>query len=537
MVSSQFLCRDILSKVSEHLEPGSVPHFDEFPAIVAERQLRQYTLAVSARVCSSFTAPALDVLWRDMFDFNNLLCLFPTYSSAECGFVGAIAEKEWQRFQAYASRIRSINGNFGKNPGSPSQEPVWMVLLQRSHGSPLFPRLEFLTINGSLGGLMSLLAPTVHNLNVYLPLPSANARAANLLTDTLRPHLSHVKTLVINEYAPNASGPRRGISIPKSIDICALTHLEYLDVVYPVIVRRPMLQAFMTFPNLRFLCLTFEFCENERASLAATNFAPGFFELRSLDLTASYNDLALFLEVTNPPQFETLVLARELERGDDPELGDLPQVYAKIPPLLRCLNLRFYVPPGDSDAPDDRYTDPLLTPLRVIPPSLHALHNLREVLVRFQNISCPLENDDLAALYTAWPALERFEYNSVLYYDDDPSRLPTLRTLFAFARAHPRLSRLSLPGISPDGIPDSIDALNAGLLRDWPGHELRLFRLKTYLMGTRLVSLARAVDRAFPALDLGPVRASKIESDGHPTDLLSLSLLAFQMSRKFGTTV
>ncbi|EIW54027.1 uncharacterized protein TRAVEDRAFT_74323 [Trametes versicolor FP-101664 SS1] len=537
MVSSQVLCHDILSKIFEHLEPGGVPHFDEFPAVISERQLRQYTLAASARVCRSFTAPALDVLWRHMCNFNNLLCLFSTYSSTECNFVGAIAEKEWQRFQEYAPRIRGINGNFGKNPGSPLQEQVWMVLLQKSQGSPLLPRLEYLTINGSLGGLMSLLGPTVYNVNLYIPLPSVNARDSNLLVDTFRPHLSHIKTLVIYEYVPNASGPRRGINIPKSIDVCALTHLESLDVVYPVIARRSMIQALMGFPNLRFLCLSFEFCADERTSLQATKFEPGFFELRHMDLTASYDDLALFLEMTNPPQLETLALAREFERGDDPDVDDLPRAYAKLPPHLRCLSLRFYVSPGDPDAPDSRYTSPLLTPSRVLPPSLCALDNLREVLVRFQNISCPLENAVLAALCTAWPALERFEYNSVLYHDDDPSMVSTLDTLLAFARAHPRLTRLSLPGLSPDGIPDDIGALDAGALRDWPGHGLRLFRLKTYLVGTPLVSLARAVDRAFPELDLGPVRAAKVDSDGEATDLLALPLLVFQMSRRPGAAV
>lgn len=83
MVSSQFLCHDILSKVFEHLEPGCIPDLDEFPAIVSERQFRQYTLAVSARVCSAFTAPALDVLWRYAHYFVYLLRLFSTYSDTE----------------------------------------------------------------------------------------------------------------------------------------------------------------------------------------------------------------------------------------------------------------------------------------------------------------------------------------------------------------------------------------------------------------------------------------------------------------------
>lgn len=84
MVSSQFLCPDMLSKVFEHLDPGRLPEPDEFPIIIAERKVRKHTLALSARVCSAFTAPALDVLWRRADSFDHVLCLFPTYSPTEC---------------------------------------------------------------------------------------------------------------------------------------------------------------------------------------------------------------------------------------------------------------------------------------------------------------------------------------------------------------------------------------------------------------------------------------------------------------------
>lgn len=412
-----------------------------------------------------------------------------------------------------------------------------MVLLQRSQGSPLLPRLQELIIDGSLGGLILLLAPTVHNLNLVIPHASADARTSRLLADTVRPYLCHVRTLVLNEYFAEGSGPRRGITIPKLIDVCALTHLESLEIVHPVVAWRTMIQALITFPNLRFLCLAFEFCRDERNSLEASAFPQGFFELRHLDLTASYSDLALFLEVTNPPRLETLALGRELERWEDPGFEDLPQVYAKIPPNLCHFHVRYHVYQGNFDAADGRMNQPLLTPSRVLPPSLYAFHDLREVFLKFGNVTRTLENDDLAALCAAWPALEDFEFDDNLYYEDDASRLPTLDTLLAFARAHPRLLRLSLPGLSPKGIPDRIDALSAGALRDWPGHGLRLFRLRQYMVGTPLVPLAYALDRAFPALDLGPVRAANIGSNGGPADLLLAPLLAFQMSRTLGTTV
>lgn len=412
-----------------------------------------------------------------------------------------------------------------------------MVLLQRSQGSPLLPRLEDLTIDVSLGGLISLLAPSVDSLNVGLPIPSGNGRAGTLLADTVRPHLSHVKTLELNEYVTPGPGPRRSIAMPKCIDFCVLTHLESLDVVHPVIARRSMIQALMTFPNLYSLHLVFELCWDERHSLEASTFPLGFFELRELDLTASYDDLALFLEVTNPPRLDMLALARDLEWDDHPMFEDLPRVYAKIPPQVSDLRLRYRVFPDNPSVPGDRYIEPLLTLSRVLPPSLYALHDLREVFLQFTNVTRTLENDDLAALCAAWPALEDFEFNGLLYHNDDATRLPTLDTLLAFARAHPRLRRFSLPGLNPKGIPDRIDLLNAGALRDWPGHELRLFRLRTYMVGTPLVSLAYAVDRAFPALDLGPVRAAKVGSNGDPADLLLAPLLAFQMSRTVGTTV
>lgn len=314
-----------------------------------------------------------------------------------------------------------------------------MVLLQRSQGSPLLPRLQELIIDGSLGGLISLLAPTVHNLNLVIPHASADARTSSLLAHTVRPHLCHVRTLVLNEYFAEGSGPRRGITIPKLIDVCALTHLESLEVVHPVIAKRTLIQALITFPNLRFLCLAFEFCRDERNSLEASAFPQGFFELRHLDLTASYGDLALFLEVTNPPRLETLALGRELERWEDPGFEDLPQVYAKIPPNLCHFHVRYHVYQGNFDAAGGRVNQPLLTPSRVLPPSLYAFHDLREVFLKFGNVTRTLENDDLAALCAAWPALEDFQFDDNLYYEDDASRLPTL-TRCSRSRAPTRAS-------------------------------------------------------------------------------------------------
>lgn len=183
-------------------------------------------------------------------------------------------------------------------------------------------------------------------------------------------------------------------------------------------------------------------------------------------------------------------------------------------------------------------------PENVLPSSLQTLPDLREVVVSCQHIGGAFMDDSLLALCAAWPALEIFEYSDFTDVRQwTGPGAPTFDTLLAFVKAHPRLTRLTLPTLSAQGIPDIGAFTDGGALQGWPVHALRLFRLCRYMPPTPMLVLALAIDRAFPWLYVGDPRLYMIKSthisDVARVDLLTLLLLAVQTTRKIsdGETV
>ncbi|KAL1945319.1 hypothetical protein VTO73DRAFT_2170 [Trametes versicolor] len=487
----------MLSKVFEHLDPGRLPEPDEFPAIIAERKV----------------------------------------------FTGAIAETEWRRFQVYASRVRSVCGYFGKAPSSVQQEQVWMVLLQKSQRSPLFPRLESLTVGPSLGALMSLLCPTVDSLIAWFPDPSiSNDKIGKILADVLRPHLPHIFDLELWEYNTPAHGSRPYLRLGyESIDMCMLTHLESLKLDHPVLMSQPVIQALLTFPDLYHLSLSFSILTDDRTSMRASKMTPGFLKLRELCLNASYEDIAVFLEATDPAGLEKLRIRREL-RGWDDDFRGQEEAYAQIPHHIRSLYQIFTDLEARSRprSPGDMYSPEGLLPENVLPASLQTLPDLREVVVSCQYISGAFMDGSLLALCPAWPSLETFEYrDSTDMRQWSGPGTPTFDTLLAFTRAHPHLARLTLPTLSASGIPDIGAFDTGGPLQDWPAHRaLRFFRLHcSPAPHTPMLLLAIAMDRAFPRLCLGDPRLGvdatyRDDASVVFVDLLTVLMLAVQTARK-----
>lgn len=158
---------------------------------------------------------------------------------------------------------------------------------------------------------MSLLCPTVYRLHIWFPNPStSDVKIGSLVADVLRPHIPHISELKLHEYDAHTHEQRPNVDFCKSIDICVLLHLEWLELSHPVVVTQLVIQALMTFPDLYHLSLNFSIPAEDRASMEASELSPGFFKLRELRLTASYEDVALFLQATDPVDLERLDIIR-----------------------------------------------------------------------------------------------------------------------------------------------------------------------------------------------------------------------------------
>ena len=143
----------------------------------------------------------------------------------------------------------------------------------------------------------------------------------------------------------------------------------------------------------------------------------------------------------------------------------------------------------------------------------HSLHSLREITLRVRLI-CPaygfmrLCNDNLKSLIPLWPELVLFEYNTHHNYSTGTSVQqchPTLDTIFAFARAHPRLLHLELPRVLADRPPCGLDGIPPQLEDTSPpleGHGLLWFKVGWPMdpsnRGAPLEHTMLAIDRAFP---------------------------------------
>ncbi|KAI0827698.1 hypothetical protein BC628DRAFT_1318080 [Trametes gibbosa] len=543
---SQFLCPDVIPKIFEHLLPGPEPGPDEFPLVKLDRQIRQRTLAFCARVCSEFTAPALDILWKCLDDVFPLLSILPSYVPHEKKFFGAITDDEWQRFQAYALRVRDIDLTFVErlSPAGLFDE-IWLVLLQRSQGAAILPRLERLMMGDSLGGSMVMLGRTVSSLHLVIPRRSGGEfRAPDTLLDMVRPHLSHVTSLTIQETVVHQNHHFQTASlITTSIDFCSLTHLRTLSIVHKVYATPYVVQSLMDFPSLHRLSLTFEFLAEERATVAATKFAPGFFELQHLELTATYEDVAHFLEASEPAGIKTMAITREYSDvgfGNFTPFLDLEgsqEAYALIPRHVTRLALRFTSPLFSSNRSQ---AATLFASAPILPATLRTLPDLRELTVSFDGVYSFISDADLEELSETWSALERFEYNNTTsFYREELgagppaynyAELPTFATLLAFAHAHPRLVQLSLPALSPENIPDIRPRVDSS-------HGLRHLRIQECIPGTNVIALALALECAFRHLELGDAQlAGSVRARGHGVELdkLTLILLALRTARDLG---
>ncbi|KAI0764401.1 hypothetical protein BD413DRAFT_482852 [Trametes elegans] len=532
MAVDAILHPDILSRLFEHLSPGPVPGPRAFPTLCSERRIRRHTLAISARVCRAFYGAALDVLWHAMDDITPLLSVLPTYTTNGGVFTGGITDENWQRFQVYASRVRQLVMSRDERYGRSPSETAWMVLMQRSHG-PLLPRLEHLAVSCSVGALMMLLSPTLTHLDWRITVSfNPNRGLADLLLEMVEPHFAHLKSLTLYEYDV------ANHKLPGKIDVCALTHLHELSVDHHIVLTASTLRSLVMFPYLRKLALMFELTPEELSALAQTKLEPGFFQLQELNLHAKLEEITAFLEATEPPCLDSLSITRQcsfFRLPREPLYHALHMVYTKIPRRIRALHLRllnvdgYY--PNEPEAQD-------VTASRLVPPALQTLPDLRELTISVEGLGTRLKDEHLRTLCAAWPALTRFEYTASAKSSGvrAPTRPPTFGTLLDFARAHPALVQLVLPTLSAEGMPEpGFGSDGASGARATPPHRgLRLLRFCGLARKTSIPRLALALDRAFPALDVGHLDSSCRSPLGgvEDPDVLMLALITLQAARK-----
>lgn len=178
-VSRALETHDVLAHIMEHVAESGQPDTD--------------SLATLACVCSAFTNPALDVLWRDT-NFENLVNVlrssvqqfgsggplqtdFPVYVCRSLLWdrmaqlmsrqllKANIEPREWARFISYSKRVKYAYVDITRFHSS-----LFVHLSRQNDGKPLLPAVQELVWNqpGPLDtNILFFVSPTVRTLNMY----------------------------------------------------------------------------------------------------------------------------------------------------------------------------------------------------------------------------------------------------------------------------------------------------------------------------------------------------------------------------------
>ncbi|KAI0352020.1 hypothetical protein OH77DRAFT_1429056 [Trametes cingulata] len=537
----------------------------------ARRECKK-ALARLALVCRAVSEPALDALYQQVDDFTHLLCTIECYDRKTRMFRDTLTPTQWARFQTHAARVRALH----LSAINDVHASVWIALTRLSPAAPLLPRLArltALTLDALSPCYMMLFSPSLRDMEVKVP-RAAEEGAVRVVLQAARPCLAGLRALRVEDCTSEMGGYGGG-KRRECVPFWEGRELRGLDVVHAATLSVDILKSLASMQHLHTLSLNIKEMPNP-VLLETVTITDSFPSLRDLTLKGPLGGISAFLAATRPPALDTLTIdVPELcARADgaahhDPRLGapdaqrDLAALYAALlpphsnsksnpQPTLKHFRATLACPSdaspggggwGGSCTVTHFYRrTALLSPLLSIP-------SLRTISIMCDNTGYHLADADLQELADtdadakAWPELRVLEvktrerpntvWSGRVGHPAQPKRTdadhPTLRSICAFASAHPTLERLVLPSIDLDARPDveSVPLL---------GHPLRHFGVSRLDMRVPLYEFACALDRMFPELELGDaggvVLGAAYGERARDVDVLRLLLLALQTGRR-----
>ena len=263
--------------------------------------------------------------------------------------------------------------------------------------------------------------------------------------------LHSFKLLCLEPGYPSSAVPNASLIDDRSLIWRCFPYLQSLELNVRFTVTRNMLVSLSELP-LRSLAL-------RRFSTSVASQSPRiqFIALRDLSLATTASSVAEFMQSISIPNATGLFLDVDLyNNGTTPaNFSELNAIYSTFPVSLRRVRIGIThrnvvrVKEAVGLGLDEISFDNFVRPLR-------SLRNLRELTLhphlteRYVGGFLDLPDSDFRSLVPSWPELELFEY--ILLTGDYMRDGPTLDTIFAFARAHPRLLHLQLPYMCTDDL-------------------------------------------------------------------------------------
>ncbi|EED83365.1 predicted protein [Postia placenta Mad-698-R] len=451
------------------------------------------TLARSARVSKSFMGPALDALWNHLDWLHPLLrllsaCKLVLFTDEELRglmpfvhpmlepkhvwiFDGDICALEWERFETYARRVRSMSLELDGSVG-PS---VFAALARHNGRRPLFPllrELSWMQWMPAFDGTHQMLAsPHLRELHIDIlvyPERKTQQESLDIRLKRLLEEFSRISPNIKKVYLNG--GFRRcpsvgGFKYLRCLQVSAETSC---------IVNDASLKSLSGLEDLAELSLS------TATTLRIPPISQGFVALTSLCLVFCNKPAMLFLFTTTFPRLRSIAISyrprffMKLD-GCRKFIEDIARACARLP-SLRKLCIEFDFDDGFGRAP------PFLDIVRPLL-SLTALEDV--------------EISDLREVAQAWPRLTRF---SLAISALDYPLLPTVDCLVSFARACPSLKQLVLPSMA-HSLPRARDMIMVPAI---PAHGLQSleFMTRPKVLVDLDVDFAHCLNRLFPKVSL-----------------------------------
>ena len=287
--------------------------------------------------------------------------------------------------------------------------------------------------------------------------------------------------------------------------IWRLSHLKSLEVDGEFTVTRPIL---ISLSELSLKSLTLN---NFSTFIPSQSPRLHFSSLLNLSLTTAVYGVVDVMRSISLPNATDIFLNINISADQSlmqKDLASFHAIYSAFPTSLR--RLRVEVDYSIVKREETAWLGPNALNFDAFVRPLQSLHHLEELTLSVELMHCvrgflELRNGDLRSLIPSWPGLSLFSYGvsplafpRPLQCDD-----PTLDTIFAFARAHPRLVHLCLPCVRTNTLPDDPPLLEDAE-RPLQGHGLLQLNVRMSSGapkdGAYLAPIVRAVDRAFPQM-------------------------------------
>ncbi|RPD58015.1 hypothetical protein L226DRAFT_573342 [Lentinus tigrinus ALCF2SS1-7] len=490
LVHSVLFNHDLLHGIFSFLHHPPTPpgHADEDKPGVEEA-----TLARAARVCKTFTDPALAALWDSLPTFLPLwLLLEPLQMLGEQAappdqhlkyiLTNEISPANWSRFRHYAALIREVR--LDDVTDARIDQSVWLHLVARAGGEvTLLPRLRSLSyavLNPYRTSILLFLSPTLRKLDLccswraanWGPIERQEAAVSMLIRAacTNCPQLDDLKLSMLEFPGPlrvAAEGLKHRLrrlelgtlEVSDAATIQALADISTLEQLREIHVKglptqRVPIRGFRALKDLSIVCDAVE----DVANLLACVVSP----LESLEI-CSFAPSSSWQE-----GFGAIVpMVKKSLKSFGIEL--LPEPTGNQPETLYMLQLVQH-----------------LLPLR----------NLEAFSLLVRDTALIAEDHAFEAMTKAWPRLLSFSLDGGVVTSS-----ATLTTLALFAQNCPALHTLLLPHLTdavdvPQLDNDALPVPSQGALR----------RLSFYLMEGMTIrdphTTARVISRLFPNLDI-----------------------------------